>query len=271
MIVLITFTKTFALRSQYITRVSQLATILVSCAVGINAHSNILQAQSKNSTKETIVREKLTKEPKWEAKSLKVYRDSNRTAADENSKEATYEFGVEPGDSPETFRFRITAFVVKNSGNVWIGPRKDVYVDTASGVIGLRVTAGAIMWMESMVEPASNGNITLDEAIDQFHTKLDVHKLHMADGHPGSNEWAKRHITRLEDFLKEAFFYVDRDQPQYTTHVRIVAVEVSGDDVKLDLENGNTKRKGSVWVNLESRKVTKAVEDNEQTFPKKKE
>ena len=128
---------------------SRCRAFLVLFAAFSFAFVNIAQTYSKENVQSLIVKGKLVKEPQWKATTLKVYRDGDRPAVDEDSKEATYEFWYDPDEFLKTMFFPITAFVVKNSGNVWIGPRNDVYIDTASGVIGLKVNSGAIMWMES--------------------------------------------------------------------------------------------------------------------------
>jgi hypothetical protein len=226
-----------------------------------------LQAQPPNLYEKVKMRDKLVQAPQWEAKSIKVYRDGNRPAVDAQAKEADYLLRAEPGSFRDTFHLHITAFIASESQHVWIGPTREVYIDTSSGVIGLRIGTGTIRWMESMIDPERHGKVPLDEAISEFHETVTMPKLNLANDHPSSNEWDRRHITHLEEAFNRGFFFLAVDQPQQITNVKITGVDVSGDALRLDLENPRVKRKGSVWLDLTTRKVTKAFEGDEQSFP----
>jgi hypothetical protein len=247
-------------------RVAKRALVLSVCLIGAVLVAP-LQAQSPIGPQATDVRDELVKAPEWKSKSIKVYRDGNPVAVDAAAKEADYEFRTLPGSFADSFHFPVTAFVASESQHVWVGPIREVYVDTGSGVIGLSNASGAIYWMESMIDPERDGKVSLDEVISEFHESVSMAKLFLAKGHPSSNEWARRHITHLREFFNRGFFFLAVDQPQQITNVQITGVDVSGDTLRLDLENPRVKRKGSVWLDLTTRKVTKAVDGSEQTFP----
>jgi hypothetical protein len=134
-------------------------------------------------------------------------------------------------------------------------------------VIGLRFNFGTIRWMESMIDPERDGKLPLDEVISEFHETVTMPKLDLANDHPSSNEWDRRHITLLKDVFYRGFFSPAVNQSHHYTGGKITGVDVSGNTLRLDLENPRVKRKGSVWLDLTTRKVTKAVDGNEQTFP----
>jgi hypothetical protein len=248
-------------------RIAKLAIVLAAFTVGNCLLVNMIQAQPPNPHQESNMHNELVKAPKWESKSIKVYRDGNPVSVDAAAKEADYEFRTLPGSFADSFHFPVTAFVASESQHVWVGPTREVYIDTRSGVIGLSNTSGTIRWMESMIDPERDGKVTLDEVISEFHESVSMAKLFLAKGHPSSNEWARRHITLLEEAFNRGFFFLAVDQPQQITNVKITGVEVSDNTLRLDLENPRVKRKGSVWLDLTTRKVTKAVDGSEQTFP----
>jgi hypothetical protein len=263
---LITLSSVPTRSSRLFNSVAKRASVLSVCLIGAVLVAP-LQAQPPNLYEKVKMRDKLVQAPKWESKSIKVYRDGNRDSVDAQAKEADYLLRTEPGSFRDSFHTLITAFVVSESRHVWIGPGREVYVDTSSGIIGLSNACGAIYWMESMIDPERDGKVTLDEAISEFHETVTMPKLFLAKGHGSSNEWDRRHITHLEEAFNRGFFFLAVNQSQQITNVQITGVDVSGDTLRLDLDNPRVKRKGSVWLDLTTRKVTKAVDGSEQTFP----
>ena len=213
---------------------------------------------------------KKRKQPQWESKSQAVHRVGNRSPADVVSKEAIYEF--EFGDPGDTLGFAVTAFAASAGGQVWVGPKQDFYIETDSCVVGgkLRMSGGLLRWCESMVETKrGERQISLKEAISRFDKEVDLMTFFEAISRDADTKWLEQHMTDLRNVLKDRFFYADRRGGQQPAEIRIVAVEISGEEVRLDLQNVTAKRTGSVWIDIKSRKVTKAVEDKEVTFPKK--
>jgi hypothetical protein len=124
-----------------------------------------LQTQSPIHPQATKMRDNLVQAPKWKSKSIKVYRGENPVAVDAAAKEADYEFRTVPGSIADAFHFPVTS----ECQHVRIGPSHEVYIDTSSGVIGLRIGSATIRWMESLLDPERDVKVTLDKVISEFH------------------------------------------------------------------------------------------------------
>jgi len=237
--------------------------------MAVNTFSSDLQAQSKKLAQEMNMKIKKRKQPQWESKSQAVHRVGNRSPADVVSKEAIYEF--EWGDPVHRASFAVSAFAASAGGQVWVGPKQDFYIETDSCVVGGKLgRTGFFRWCESMVETKrGERQIGLKEAISRFDREVNLKAFFIFNERFDDSKWLELHLTDSRNVLKDRFFFADRLRGQQEAEVKIVAVEISGGEVRLDLQNVTAKRTGSVWIDIKSRKVTKAVEDNEVTFSKK--
>lgn len=218
---------------------------------------------------------KIKSSPQWAVKSQKVHRSGNRSPAQVTSKEAVYEFEI-GGVRPYEMSFDVTAFVDSVSGHVWVGPKQDFYIGTDSGIVGARLREGLMKWGENMADVRLAKKATLEEAINRFHKEVTFMKL--MDNPRGFARDLKNaddrknyedHLTDVRHVFKFAGPFKHGLFDARDAEVKIVAVEVSGGEVRLDLENVTDKRTGSAWIDIKTKKVTKATEDNEVTFPRK--
>lgn len=220
-------------------------------------------------------------QPSWESKSQTLYRAGERAPEEVAAKQATYDFAPPRPDLIDSRQ--VIAFVDPASGHVWIGPVHNfhpfnhLYIVTKDGIVGLRLTMdGVIVWRESLADVRSSEKLSLEEVIARFGPEIDFARCESGYGSPGEadkvamREWSRRHGTDLRDHVfKPNFFLKHRSGGQQLGDTKIVGVTIEGDEVRLDLKNEAAKCTGSVWIDISSRKVTKAVDGDVQTCPKK--
>ncbi|MDF1812265.1 MAG: hypothetical protein P1V20_08625 [Verrucomicrobiales bacterium] len=201
----------------------------------------------------------------WQSTKNKVHGVGTISVADTDSKKAVYEYEVGTHGGAHV---TVTAFVCSDTGNMWVGPNQAFYIDASSGVVGgTLINGGLLLWCESMIKnnKSPHSKNELDKAIDRFEKQVDLGALVEAEIGPAGGG-----IMPLTD-LREAFapwFFVDAPESSTVGNVMIVSVEVDAVKACLEISNLDSGRAGKVWINIKSRKVTKATEGGKQTFPK---
>lgn len=167
----------------------------------------------------------------------------------------------------------VTAFVTKK-GNLWVGPEGagiNFYIETEKGVLrGFQQGLGEILWCESLVTMPRDPKISIDQLIAQFERHPDGDAIHDA-GIICRRETEKIRYT----FFSEALDWDHRLRlPNQSAGLLlgagIVGIQVIGNTLRLELENKNPELNYavSVWVDINSKKVLKAVEKGKQVYPK---
>jgi hypothetical protein len=230
--------------------VKRFAFIMVTSTLILSAQ----QLHSQASTKEKQTMKKSFRK-QWEATTNSLHA-ANGVIRRNAAKEALYE--IKSIATDRVFgEIELTAFIDSQSGKTYVGPKADFYFEWKSGIVGGQILdGGAIRWWDSLVK-ASNYN-DLNEAISAFDSQVTGEKL-------VSHEPA----TLFHNVLK--LWFVSRTPfNSFSAPTPLLGVELKGDLLKLDLKSADGKSQASIWIEPNTRKIVKAVQDNEQTFPKSK-
>lgn len=167
----------------------------------------------------------------------------------------------------------VTAFVTKN-GNAWIGPEgagTNFYIETEKGVLrGYYDGSGRLLWCESLVTMPSDSGISIDKVIAQFERKPDGDALFNA-GILCRQETEKIRYTFFAEALDWGHRLRIANQPAgLVLGAGIVRAQVTGGMLRLELENKGhgLDYAASVWIDINSKKVVKAMEKGQQVYPK---
>jgi HEAT repeat protein len=142
----------------------------------------------------------------------------------------------------------IVAFKIPQSGKVWIGWQMDFYVETESNIIGGMLTYwGYVNWHTNLaVEPF---NEDLDTVIDHFEKRISGSNLPGTGNRQTDIDGVTRGRSPLLERLYEIPGGAKRVMPQF------VGLDVATNTLRLDLENPDTGRQASYWIDLKTRKV----------------
>jgi hypothetical protein len=204
---------------------------------------------------------------KWKEKKKKaVVYLPNKTTAEVTMKQAR--FTVQVGDVRED-HYTICAFKLGDTNRVWIGVTQDFYLATDSGVVGGRLSDavdGTLFWSESLTLPGLTGRESFEEIIKHFESVVDVNLLE--DAFRGYRKPETDRQTTDLKYLRPHFFIPPLGfggQMGYT--ILLDHLEFDRDHIQLTMRNKTMKRSGEIWIEIKSRKVIKAMENDEQTFP----
>jgi len=214
---------------------------------------------------ESMPTQKKQKSP-WEPLTVDLYSTSGQKPVRIHAQESCYltvAFRFRPGDCP------VTAFV-SPTGNVWVGPPQDFYIETERGIIGGKEQhSSEILWCKSMIQKHTKEKSNLDSVIRRFENEVDGRSLGIASGFyedphtgkdlPGTPEARSKRETDLLDVLGD--FYGARGN----RGGRIAGIEVKDDTVRLDLKGAGS---ATVWIDINSKKLLKAIKNGKQVWPK---
>ncbi|MBI5395807.1 MAG: hypothetical protein HZA91_10960 [Verrucomicrobia bacterium] len=240
-----------------------LATLLVVAGIETSAEAPAQgrEEHSKNSGK-------IERLGSWEEVTLEVHSMTNRPVervrarASRHIARFTFRGETKPAD------VTVTVFATK-SGRVWVGPEQLFYIETESGIVGGKMWGESkILWCESLINKAENQRSDLDSAVGRFEKEVSGPRLF--DAYNGyalrSDEEQIKLITPFNRVLIN-FLGSTSGNPECEYKVRVV--DVIGNTLCLDMK-GPRKRcpAATLWIDIKSRKVVKAVENGKQVFPK---
>jgi len=241
--------------------------LILLYGIAFTAFQSDLKSQESNE-RDAVAMEKI-QYTSWEDIKIQVHSTLVVSPFEVIAKRALY--GYETIRGP--YRFTTTAFVTER-GNSWVGQESDFYVETGSGVLGAQLsTAGRLKWSESLVEleqvPPANREV--DQVIERFDAQVTLLQF-LNSRNPRDRELTLKWTTDLRsieggNLFKDRSFFASGYRSSNSGDAKIVSVEVADGEVRLDIKNSVADRAGSVWIDIESRKVTKATEAGEQTFP----
>ncbi len=144
---------------------------------------------------------------------------------------------IEPADVD------FVVFKAPRSGKVWAGREMDFYVETDSTIIGGMLTPwGRINWHDDVADPLQGD---VDSLIERFEQRVNDSKI----------KGESRHESDLRSAAKPGFFYVSGSGQEVMP--KFLGVQVSGEEMRLDLENPETGGTASFWIDIKTRKVLK--------------
>ena len=186
-------------------------------------------------------------------------------------------------DGPYTNDWEVLAFVDPETGNAWVGSGFDFgqmfYLETESGiycgnvyfpgasalgmprrdihgvVVGSEVS-GLIIWNRSFVASVKHGE-NVDAAIKQFNKKID---LKTVDRMPEERRFSLgNNLHPVENGL-DPWLFQDEGRGSQFKATTIETVDVSNGKVRLDLKNPSGSHKASIWIDLKTWQLVKAIQ-----------
>ncbi|MFA5192393.1 MAG: hypothetical protein WC740_16935 [Verrucomicrobiia bacterium] len=155
-----------------------------------------------------------------------------------------------------------TVFVTE-SGHVWAGPEPEFYIETKSEVLGGEVWGRDVIWIPSEIHRDRSGLADVEAVLKRFEKEKNIGiGLRLL---PLRTRWGIRTIGRglaVQDGLSET--------AEFHYHYRLArepdAVLLSGDTVRLKLCEGNNPPNATLWIDVNSKKLLKAVEGDKVVF-----
>jgi HEAT repeat protein len=139
-------------------------------------------------------------------------------------------------------------FKLPRTGKVWVGWDMDFYAETDSTIIGGILTPyGSIDWHKDLADPLDG---QVERAIAQFEKRVNDAKI----------KGESSQTTDLRSAVKTDFFYLPNSGQAVMP--KFLGLQVNGEELQLDLENPETSGRARFWIDLKSRKVLKALEQN---------
>jgi hypothetical protein len=198
----------------------------------------------------------------WQGVTVHVHSTQTHKVARVHAKRAAYtvpEDGLPRGC--DGFLVVVMVFVTE-SGEIWIGPEQDFYIETDSGIIGGKMGSCRILWCESVIHKGRNERWDVGKAMDHLKNDVSAASLHEACYGPDSVVEDAKRSTALIDFL-EVFFDASVDGGVKKAR----AIEVAGGVMRLDFKSWHHDT-ASAWIEIKSRKVVKTTMNGKQVFPK---
>jgi len=192
-----------------------------------------------------------------------VFCDGERTPSTVHAKKAVYDVEVREGVFTT---IPVTAFVIPETGKIWMGPEQEYYIETDSGIVGFHMRlGGTIFWCKSLAkEPARTVKTQSEKNDPSKGFERTVSGFSLFDAQIGADREARRERkTNLNQIISHWFFSEGVASSQ-SGLARILRAELSGGLLKLDLANPTGEYKASVWIDVKSRKAIKADEDKDQ-------
>jgi hypothetical protein len=171
-----------------------------------------------------------------------------------SGKQSIYQFQFSPGHPID---LPVSVFVDNKTGRFWAGRRANLYVETDAGIFGMCLPLdGYLRFDASLIHQVAQGE-NLDALIDQFKKQIT----------PSLVLKPAIHGIDLRSPLNPWFFTAVPygSQPGCAT---IKHIKLDGKKLQLDLVSPTGVYKASVWIDLKTWKLVKAVEDGKKVFPK---
>jgi len=183
---------------------------------------------------------------------------------------------------PNEFAIAPFTVFVTDGGEVWAGPEQSYYLETASGVIGIRTRSRAIEWCESLVSKQKD-KTALEEILRHVESTMTAQEIRSGVKAGTDRNNSRDRFTGL-DMLQSIYFCpnaVDNLHVAFSTitglhTVNVAAIRVEGGELHMELRDGKYpgvniplgRYSATVWIDIKTRKVTKAIENGKQVFPK---
>ena len=172
---------------------------------------------------------------------------------------------VKPFPSP------VIAFVSPDGKANWIGPEQDFYLQDDGKVCGVNLALydTSISWCDCL---RFKGLPTKIPDTTQLIATLDgnvelaaLRKASIPAKYQASGRVVK---TDIRDCFADIWFFSGSGMSAQPAIATIASAEVQDSTIQFEIENVLAGRIGTVWIDMETRDITKAMENGEQTFPR---
>lgn len=142
------------------------------------------------------------------------------------------------------------AFVCPDTGNTWIGPEYPVYVETSTGLFGLKATGG-LRWYECAVVKEYAFKLPLFDDLLLRYQKEAAHFYVISENAA---------FYYPSDVVDSGFFITGSNSGVLIPHASLTAGILQVDMV-------NSPFHATLWIDVRSREIIRAVRDGKQLFP----
>jgi|SRR5665213_3246465 len=140
---------------------------------------------------------------------------------------------------------------------VFIEGEYSFYVSDSSGMKGVFVASGVIMWSDSYLElPDTNLN---DTAIIQFEKNFDGEKLQLEQ-----NKRLTVNRMGLNQVVSHWYFSMSPAPGGGIVDPQVETVDLTDGVLRLDIRNPATKIPASLWIDLKAKRVIKSVVNGQE-------
>jgi len=189
---------------------------------------------------------------------------------------------------PHTNDVDVVAFVDSDTGNAWVGSSFGFaaifYLETESGIVRGNVlfsrlelgaprpnehdvingalAFGEVIWNRSFVPSVKRGE-NVDAAIVQFNKNIDLKSVDS-----GMREERRTILANSRAGVETGlnpWLFQDEGHGSQFVETTIEAVDVSNGKLRLDLKSPTGSHKASVWIDLKTWKVVKAIQDGKSS------
>ena len=194
---------------------------------------------------------KLTIKTSWQPRTNFVH-DVNGKSYDVKSMEASFQ----PGDVP--VELTGVLFINPTTKNIWVGLKKDYYVDTDKGIIGVEVVDDRVDWEKSLVSVSDDKEASLDELKIRAVNAIQAYDIPTGSGYR----------TRIfYSNILSPWYFVTSPRSSAPLQMKPKSMSVEHGVLQLDYEN-RQNIKASLWIDVQTHKLLKATEEGKQVFPK---
>jgi hypothetical protein len=165
----------------------------------------------------------------------------------------------------------VTTFAMPESGQQWVGPEQDCYVEIEKAVIGFRISGPELRWSQNLSKAA-----VPQQAIAQTSKDLATAFASNVDGSQLVESFTftktkpdeeSGRVTSLLGVILERRFFARTPESSQPGNPRIVTAQMDDGLLKLDLTNESGEIKATAWIDLDSRTAVRAVYDQDYTPP----
>ena len=202
----------------------------------------------------------------WKDVEVELVRPGKKRPETVNAKRAVYEVS----DRGRSRWFPVVAMVAPGSGAIWVGSEQDLYLETETGMIGFRVVVSKLVWCESLLSSDGRADAArkgLPEVMAEFEREATGSDL-LNTLRPADREGRESMVTRLEPSIENPWMFTNGQLSAQAGTPKIVGAERSGESIKLELTDQTGQFSATVWIDIKTRKVTKAEEGPWDFFPK---
>lgn len=191
----------------------------------------------------------------WFDTTFRVYTDGKKGGHIKvKGKQATYVI------YPEYSEHLFTAFVTDN-GHVWAGRERDCYIETDSGIAGLDVRVQGVLWADSEVSSVPMDKMKTVWVVQSLEHEINSRGvIGMLKYYSGDNMISFEFFKEYNDCNVSALECFE------LSHVA-APVEVAGNVVRLEVA-GNLHNNGTLWIDMNTRKLLRAAIKGKQVYPK---
>ncbi|MDB4786747.1 hypothetical protein OAK91_05325 [Planctomycetaceae bacterium] len=235
-----------------------------------------LSAGDMNQTKPRV-ETRVLENTKWETKEVPVFfpgkTEPNMTEVKSSVFVYEHKFNHFNPVKVTQEEFEIWVLQIPEQKLTWIGTKQDWMVFAENEIVGVRFLVGwapFLVWSEAMPLPgfSRSGKEPVEDISSILKENATFTMFQHANWTALEVEEKVKRSTSL-NCLKPGFSSANPSGAgQQIGKIELVDFDVTNSKLHLKLHNQTLQRTGEIWVDIKTRKVVKAMEDGDITFPR---